>query len=117
MVKLGPVLIGFILAVLVKTFMGPWELIGLLVVGFLVGYMAKEGVGGGLVNAAVAGALGSIIGAIALMLFGILLGPAGIVIFGITGIAAIVVYFIYYAIIMGIAGAIGGALAGEEDYF
>lgn len=54
MVKWGVVFIGFILAVLVKTFMNSWELIGLLVVGFLIGYMAKEGAIGGLVNAAIA---------------------------------------------------------------
>ena len=58
------VIIGFILAVFVKAFFGHYEFIGLLIVGFIVGYIAHSGVLGGLWNAAVAGAFGTIVSAI-----------------------------------------------------
>ena len=56
MAKWGVVFIGFILAVIVKTFFGLYELPGLLIVGFLVGVMAHDGALGGLWNAALSGA-------------------------------------------------------------
>ena len=110
--KSVPILLGFILVVLVKTFLGSYEFIGLLVVGFIVGYMAKEGAFGGFINATVAGGLGGIIGAILFILFGAIFGVATFAIFGIVGVGAIFVYLIYYGIIMGITGAIGGYIAG-----
>ncbi|MCL2156716.1 MAG: DUF5518 domain-containing protein [Methanobrevibacter sp.] len=110
-VKWTLVLIGFILAVLVKAFMGSLEFLGLLIVGFLVGFVAKQGALGGMINAAIAGALGGIIGAIIIIMFGALLGLVGFIIFGISGFLIIIFYLIYYGIIMGIAGAIGGILA------
>nr|WP_231624201.1 hypothetical protein [Methanobrevibacter arboriphilus] len=42
----GAVIIGFILAVIVKSLALGWgglETIGLLIIGFIVGYIAKEG--------------------------------------------------------------------------
>ena len=52
MTKWTPVLIGFILAVIVKSFFAQYEFIGLLIVGFLVGYIARDGMLGGMWNAA-----------------------------------------------------------------
>ena len=64
MAKWSVVILGFILAMIVKVCFSSYEFIGLLIVGFLVGYLAKEGIGGGLWNAALAGAFGSIVSAI-----------------------------------------------------
>lgn len=118
MVKWGPVFIGFILAVIIKS-LGlsmAYETIGLLIIGFIVGYLAHEGAWGGLANAAVAGSLGTIIAAILLTIVGLFGGIAGFAIFGFAGLIAVVVNLIYYAIIMGITGAVGGSLAGDKRY-
>jgi len=116
MVRWGPVFIGFILAVIAKSLSLSWtyETIGLLIIGFIVGYLAKEGAWGGLVNAAVAGSLGTIIVAIFLLILGLFGGLAGFVIFGFAGLIAVIVNLIYYAIIMGITGAVGGSIAGDR---
>jgi len=115
MIKIGPVIIGFILAVIVKTLSLSWsaETVGLLIVGFIVGYLAKEGMWGGVINAAIAGSLGTIIIAILLMILGLFGGAAGLAIFGTVGLIAVVVNLIYYAIVMGVTGAIGGSLAED----
>ena len=57
MTKWNAVIIGFILAVIVKSFFAQHEFIGLLIVGFITGYIAHDGALGGMWNAAVAGAL------------------------------------------------------------
>ena len=122
MTKWNAVIIGFILAVIVKSFFSHYEFIGLLIVGFIVGYIAHSGIFGGLWNAAVAGALGTIICAILFVivatfggsLFGIFGGLTGFTISGISSITAIVMELIYYAIVMGITGAIGGAIASKD---
>ena len=59
MSKNNAVLIGFILAVIVKAFFAHYEFIGLLIVGFITGYIAHDGALGGLWSAALAGALGT----------------------------------------------------------
>jgi hypothetical protein len=105
------ILIGFILAILVKTFFGSMELLGLLIVGFLVGFLAKGGPLSGMLNAAIAGALGVIILGIFLIIFGAFFGLVGLIFLSIPGFIAIILYLIYYGIIMGIAGAIGGIVA------
>ncbi|MBZ9571714.1 DUF5518 domain-containing protein [Methanobrevibacter sp. TMH8] len=116
MVKWGPVIIGFILTIILAALNLSWayETIGLLIIGFIVGYLAKEGAWGGLVNAAIAGSLGTIIAAILLAIVGLFGGVAGLAIFGFAGLLAVIVSLIYYAIIMGITGAIGGSLAGDR---
>lgn len=43
MTKWGPVFFGFILAVIVKSFFAHYEFIGLLLVGFIVGYLCRDG--------------------------------------------------------------------------
>ena len=122
MTKWNAVIIGFILAAIVKSFFSHYEFIGLLIVGFIVGYIAHSGIFGGLWNAAVAGALGTIVCAVLFIiiatfggsLFGIFGGLTGFTISGISSIAAVISELIYYAIVMGITGAIGGAIASKD---
>ncbi len=122
MTKWKAVIIGFILAVIVKSFFSHYEFIGLLIVGFITGYIANSGILGGLWNAAVAGAFGTIVCAILFIMaatlggsvFGIFGGLTGFTISGITSLTAIAMEIIYYAVVMGITGAIGGAIASKD---
>ncbi|WP_407415157.1 DUF5518 domain-containing protein [Methanobrevibacter sp.] len=122
MTKWSAVFVGFILAVIVKSFFAHYEIIGLLIVGFITGYIAHEGTMGGLWNAAVAGALGTIVAGILFILvatfggsfLGIFGGLTGFTVSGITSLTAIAMDLIYYAIVMGITGAIGGTIASKE---
>lgn len=122
MTKWKAVIIGFILAVIVESFFARYEFIGLLIVGFITGYIAHSGALGGLWNAAVAGAFGTIVCAILFVLtatlggslMGIFGGLTGFTLSGIVSIVEIVKELIYYAIVMGITGAFGGAIAHKE---
>ena len=122
MTKWNAVIIGFILAVIVKSFFAQYEFVGLLIVGFITGYIAHEGTIGGMWNAAVAGALGTIVCAILFViiatlggtLFGIFGGLTGFTLSGITSITVIIGYLFYYAIVMGITGAFGGLMASKK---
>lgn len=122
MTKWNAVFVGFILAVIVKSFFSHYEFIGLLIVGFITGYIAHDGALSGLWNAAVAGALGTIICAILFILmattggslFGIFGGLTGFTVSGIASITVVIGYLIYYAIVMGITGAVGGAIASKK---
>lgn len=123
MAKWGAVFIGFILAIMVKAFFAPYEFIGLLLVGFITGYIAHSGALGGLWNAALAGAFGTIVGAILFILIatfggafaGIFGGLTGFTISGFASIITIIESLIYYAIVMGITGAFGGAIASKNN--
>ena len=122
MTKQKAVIIGFILAVIVKSFFAHYEFIGLLIVGFITGYIAHDGAISGMWNAAVAGALGTIVGAILFILaatfggalFGIFGGLTGFTLSGISSLFIIIGDLIYYAIVMGITGAVGGAVASKN---
>ena len=122
MTKWNAVIIGFILAIIVKSFFAQYEFVGLLIVGFITGYIAKEGMLGGMWNAAVAGALGTIVSAVLFIiiatlggsLFGIFGGLTGFTISGVGSLIVIIEQLIYYAIVMGITGAIGGAIASKD---
>ena len=122
MTKWKAVIIGFILAIIVKSFFAQYEFIGLLIVGFITGYIAHDGALSGLWNAAVAGALGTIVSAVLFVLvatfggslFGIFGGLTGFTLSGITSITIVITYFIYYAIVMGITGAFGGIIASKK---
>lgn len=122
MTKWKAVIIGFILAVIVKSFFAHYEFIGLLFVGFITGYIAHDGAIGGLWNAAVAGALGTIAAAILFVfiatfggnLFGIFGGLTGFTLSGISSLFIIIGDLIYYAIVMGITGAFGGIMASKK---
>ena len=122
MTKWMPVTLGFLLTLIVKMFFAHYTFIGLLIVGFIVGYYAHSGIVGGLWNAAVAGALGTIISAVLFIFLatvggsfiGILGGLAGFTISGVSSIFAILEDIIYYAIVMGITGAFGGALSDKK---
>lgn len=123
MTKWKAVIIGFILAVIVESFFSRYEFIGLLIVGFITGYIAHDGALGGLWNAAVAGAFGTIVCAILFIMvatiggsfMGIFGGLAGFTISGVSSIFEIVKELIYYAIVMGITGAVGGAISPSEE--
>ena len=122
MTKWKAVFIGFILAVIVKAFFAHYEFVGLLIVGFITGYIAHSGFFGGLWNAAVAGAFGTIVSAILFIIaatfggamIGMFGGLTGFTISGISGLTAVISDLIYYAIVMGITGAIGGAIASKD---
>ena len=122
MTKWKAVIIGFILAVAAKSFFAPYEFAGLLIVGFITGYIAHDGALGGLWNAAVAGALGTIVSAVFFILaitfggslYGIFGGLTGFTVSGISSVFIIIGDLIYYAIVMGITGAIGGALSSKK---
>ena len=122
MTKTIPVVFGFLLTLIVKLFLGPYEFVGLLIVGFIVGYLADSGVLGGLWNAAVAGALGTIICAILFILIatfggslvGIFGGLTGFTVSGISSLFTVLQQLIYYGIVMGITGAVGGAIANKK---
>ncbi|MCR5025829.1 MAG: DUF5518 domain-containing protein [Methanobrevibacter sp.] len=122
MTKWTAVVIGFILAITVKAFFAPYEFIGLLIVGFIVGYLAHDGAIGGLWNATVAGAFGTIVASILFILVvtmggsvsGVFGGLAGFTVSGVASIFAIIGDLIYYAIVMGITGALGGLLSSKD---
>ncbi len=122
MTKWKAVIIGFILTVIVKSFFAHYEFAGLLIAGFITGYIAHSGVLSGLWNAAVAGAFGTIVCAVLFIiiatfggsLFGIFGGLTGFTISGISSLVAILYNLIYYAIVMGITGAVGGAIASKD---
>jgi hypothetical protein len=122
MAKTSAVFIGFLLTIAVKLFFAPYEFIGLLIVGFITGYIAHDGALGGMWNAAVAGALGTIVSAILFVLaatfggslLGIFGGLTGFTISGVASIFIVLGYLIYYAIVMGITGAVGGAIASKN---
>ena len=123
MAKSSAVFIGFILTVIVKAFFAPYEFIGLLIIGFITGYIAHSGALGGLWNAALAGALGTIICAILFILVatlggsfaGLFGGLTGFTISGAASLIAVIETLIYYAIVMGITGAFGGAVASKNN--
>ena len=104
MTKWSAVIIGFILAVIVKTFFANYEFLGLLMVGFIVGALAREGIFGGILIMATFG--GALIG-----LFG---GLIGFTVSGISTIFIVIGNLIYYAIVMGIAGGVGGAITSRN---
>ena len=123
MVKWSAAIVGFILAIIVKSYFPHYEFIGLILVGFLVGIMVKRGFWKGMVNAAVAGALGTIVSAIIFILlittgsslpFGLFGGLAGFTISGVSSLVVVLGYMIYYMIVMGIAGGFGGLIAGRS---
>lgn len=123
MTKWSVVVIGFILTIFVQAFFSRYEFIGMLIVGFIVGYMAHSGVFGGLWNAAVAGAFGTIVTAVIFIILatvgggllkGVFGGLSGFTISGAASLIAVVQELIYYAIVMGITGAVGGAISPKE---
>ncbi|MBE6499207.1 MAG: hypothetical protein E7Z80_01490 [Methanobrevibacter thaueri] len=116
------VIIGFILVIIVKSFFAHYNFIGLLLIGFIIGYISHSGMLGGLWNAALAGALGTIISAILFLLiatiggslFGLFAGLTGFTLSGVTGIITVINDLIYYAIVMGITGAVGGKISSKD---
>ena len=123
MAKMKAVLLGFLLTLAVYAFFGRYEFWGLLIVGFIVGYMAHDGIIGGMWNAALAGAFGTIVSAVLFIILitvggtammGALGGLTGFTVSGIDALINVISAIIKYMFIMGITGAIGGALSGDE---
>jgi len=121
MVKWGPVVVGFILAIILGKLFGiyvneSWgSNLGLFIAGLIVGYWVHEGVIGGLWNATVAGAFGSIVLAILLIVGGTIFGGlSGFAAGAVTGITIVIVSLIVYLVFMGVGGAIGGILSGSD---
>lgn len=112
------VLIGFVLAVIIKYLELAWsiELLGILIIGFIVGLLAKQGPWEGMYNAAVAGSLRIIVVAILFTIVGLFGEMVRFAIFGFVELIAIMVNLIYYVIIMGISEAIGRMIAGDRYY-
>ena len=124
MAKWSTVIFGFILTLIVYLIFGRYEFYVLLIVGFIVGYMAHQGVFGGMWNAALAGAFGTIISAILFIilvaiggraLMGTLGGLNGFTVYGISTIFSVIDAIIKYMIVMGITGAIGGYIRGKDN--
>lgn len=124
MAKMNSVILGFLLTLVVYLFFGHYEFWGLLIVGFIVGYIAHEGILGGMWNAALAGAFGTIVASLLFVLLvtiggtalmGPLGGLTGFTISGISSLFIIVYNIIKYMIVMGITGAAGGALSKQKD--
>ena len=124
MAKMSSVILGFLLTLVVYLFFGHYEFWGLLIVGFIVGYIAHEGILGGMWNAALAGAFGTIVASILFIilvtiggtaLMGPLGGLTGFTISGISSLFAVIFEIIKYMIVMGITGAAGGALSKQKN--
>ena len=121
---MNAVIIGFILTLIVYLFLGHYEFTGLLIVGLIVGYIAHDGILGGMWNAALAGAFGTIVSSILFIILvtvggTALMGPlGGLTGFTVSGIGSLVVVLyniIKYMIVMGITGALGGALSQQKS--
>ncbi len=118
MVKVGAVLVGFILSIIfpiiLRSFMPYGPILGLFLAGFVVGLMVREGALGGFWNATVAGAFGGIMVAILLTIFGAIIGGIpGLFIGFFSGLLLVIVLLLVSMIFMGVGGAIGGFLAGD----
>lgn len=123
MTKWSVVIIGFLLTIIMQVFFGRYEFIGLLIIGFITGYIAHSGAFGGLWHAALAGAFGTIVGSILFIITatiggsfaGLFGGLTGFTLSGFSSIIAILSDLVYFAIVMGITGAVGGAIASKRD--
>lgn len=120
MVKWGPVIVGFVLAVILANlfavYVNPyWGVnLALFIAGLIVGLWVHEGVIGGLWNATVAGAFGSIVLAILFIIGGTIFGGlAGFAAGLTTGIIMVITSLILNLVFMGVGGAIGGLISGD----
>ena len=116
--KVGPIIIGIILIILLN-FITSYSIICLIGVGFLVGYMAGGGAIIGLINSAIVGTIGSIVET---LIFTVMNSHVNIYSFIINELANLTLMatltiltssLAYFCVVMGIAGAIGGALSSK----
>jgi len=121
MVKWGPVIGGFILAVILANLFAfyinaYWGVnLALFISGFIVGLWVHDGILSGFTNATVAGAFGSIVLAILLLIGSTIFGGfAGFAAALAAGVTLIIISLIVNMISMGIGGAIGGLLVGSD---
>ena len=124
MAKMSSLFLGFLLTLVVYLFFGRYEFWGLLIVGFIVGYIAHEGILGGMWNAALARSFGTIVASFLFILLvtvggtalmGPLGGLSGFTVSGVSSLFIIIYNIIKYMITMGITGALGGALTSKKD--
>lgn len=120
MVKWGPVIVGFVLAIVLSSLFAYYvnsywgSNLGLFIAGFIVGLWVHEGILGGLWNATVAGAFGSIVLAILLIIGGTIFGgAAGLVAGLVSGVTLVIAALITNIVSMGVGGAIGGLISGH----
>lgn len=117
MVKWDIVIVGFFLSLVLPSIfnalgIGSASILGLIVAGFVVGYAVKEGVIGGFWNATVSGALGGLIASLLIFIGAtVVAGLPGAFVGGLVGSINAIGYLIYNAFVMGVFGAIGGALS------
>ena len=122
--KLGPMIIGIVLVVTLQLYMPSYSIIGLIGIGFLVGYMAGDGWISGLVNSVIVGTIGSI----AVTLISIFINNSftffqSFIMYELNtmtlmvALTALFYQLAYFCIVMGISGAIGGILnnGGSKD--
>jgi hypothetical protein len=121
MVKWGPVIVGFVLAVILANlfaiYVNPyWGVnLALFLSGLIVGLWVHEGIIGGLWNATVAGAFGAIVLAILLIIGGTIFGGlAGFAAALATGVTMVIISLILNLVFMGVGGAIGGLISGSD---
>jgi Family of unknown function (DUF5518) len=120
MVNWVAVFVGFVIAVVLSSWLGSifptWGYwIGFVIAGLLVGYWVDNGTLNGLWNSTVSGAFGAIVVSI-LAIIGLTLnsGFSGFLQGVAVGISAILIALIINLFLMGIAGAIGAAIAGKR---
>ena len=116
-VKFGPVAIGIVLIILVKMLMAPFDIIGLVAVGFVVGYMVAAGLFSGMVNSVIVGVFEGIIGVFISLFTNSYNSFLSSVFYELTSFTSVmdlnslIFYLIHLCLIMGISGAIGGFLS------
>ncbi|MDR2966888.1 MAG: DUF5518 domain-containing protein [Methanobacteriaceae archaeon] len=114
--KWGPIIIGIVLILLVKMLMAPYDIIGLIAVGFVIGYMVNDGAISGLVNSAIAGTIEAIIGTLIYAFINSYTSFQSFIMHELTNLSlltaltALLYQLAFFCIIMGISGAIGGSL-------
>ena len=114
--KWGPIIIGIILILLVRMLITPYDIIGLIAVGFVVGYMVNAGAISGLVNSVIAGTIESIIGTLIFTFMNSYTNFQSFIINELTSLTlltastALLYQLAFFCIIMGISGGIGGSL-------
>jgi len=115
MFNLGPVVIGIVMIMVVKIFMPHNLIIGLIGIGFLVGYMVGDGPIMGLIASVLVGTVECVIGTF-ISVFTDYAGFQSFVIFDpfnftlTADLTGFLFYLIYLCIVMGLSGAIGGFL-------
>lgn len=106
--------VEFVLGVFAFALPGVGHAAAGLVGGFVAGWMADDGIWGGVVHGFLAGALGGLLVAVVVLVLGVLFSATGLLPVGLLGLgvgAIALVFFALLAVDSAIAGAIGGFFA------